>query len=483
MPALSLPNGANSLPPDLVHSVLHACPRPLPEKRCCPRRKAREQAGVRWTRARLRPPAPRRSDQAAGVVQDDLPVDGRRRGGPAGRRELPQQAGPPPLPARLHSGCDSPEAPLACAVPPSDPHAEPNAGGRSVGPKDANDALVLRVKKEAEHSRQRAALEARLAAAPGGVESERAEEELARLDAAFAEEADALDLNRMLAEARSVKHEHIVTFADLREQVKMHLLGHREAAGMPFGESLPSLTGLLKGHRPGELTIFTGRTGQGKTSVCSQLSLDLAEQGIHTLWGSFEVKNILLVSKMLQQHAREGLANCSEGAFEAASETFQELPLWFLSYYGSTKLDDVLSAMEYAAYQFDVRHVVLDNLQFMTSSTQGRDLFSALDNSIHRLRHFATDYNVHITLVIHPRKDDESQLLTLSSVFGSAKATQESDNVIILQNNGLIKYLDIRKNRYDGTLGFVPLDFDRATLRFREMTPDELRNVEERQEF
>jgi len=352
-----------------------------------------------------------------------------------------------------------------------------------VGPKDANDALVLRVKKEAEHSRQRAALEARLAAAPGGVESERAEEELARLDAAFAEEADALDLNRMLAEARSVKHEHIVTFADLREQVKMHLLGHREAAGMPFGESLPSLTGLLKGHRPGELTIFTGRTGQGKTSVCSQLSLDLAEQGIHTLWGSFEVKNILLVSKMLQQHAREGLANCSEGAFEAASETFQELPLWFLSYYGSTKLDDVLSAMEYAAYQFDVRHVVLDNLQFMTSSTQGRDLFSALDNSIHRLRHFATDYNVHITLVIHPRKDDESQLLTLSSVFGSAKATQESDNVIILQNNGLIKYLDIRKNRYDGTLGFVPLGFDRATLRFREMTPDELRNVEENQEF
>ncbi|KAJ1478448.1 hypothetical protein T484DRAFT_1817552, partial [Baffinella frigidus] len=102
--------------------------------------------------------------------------------------------------------------------------------------------------------------------------------------------------------------------------------------------------------------------------------------------------------------------------------------------------------------------------------------------------------------------DDESHLLTLSSVFGSAKATQESDNVIILQNSGLIKYLDIRKNRYDGTLGFVPLNFDPKTLRFRQarfvplnfdpktlrfrqarasllhMTPEELRDVEETQE-
>jgi hypothetical protein len=53
--------------------------------------------------------------------------------------------------------------------------------------------------------------------------------------------------------------------------------------------------------------------------------------------------------------------------------------------------------------------------------------------SVHKLRMFATDRGVHITLVIHPRKEDESTLLTLSSVFGTGKATQEADNVIILQ--------------------------------------------------
>ena len=41
---------------------------------------------------------------------------------------------------------------------------------------------------------------------------------------------------------------------------------------------------------------------------------------------------------------------------------------------------------------------------------------------------------------------------------GSAKATQEADAVIILQNDGMVKYLDVRKNRFDGDLGVVPLN-------------------------
>ena len=36
----------------------------------------------------------------------------------------------------------------------------------------------------------------------------------------------------------------------------------------------------MKGHRPGELTIFTGPTGSGKTTLMSELSLDLCQQGV-----------------------------------------------------------------------------------------------------------------------------------------------------------------------------------------------------------
>ena len=40
---------------------------------------------------------------------------------------------------------------------------------------------------------------------------------------------------------------------------------------------------------------------------------------------------------------------------------------------------------------------------------------------------------VNIILVVHPRKEDEDANLNLASVFGSAKATQEADLVLILQ--------------------------------------------------
>lgn len=60
------------------------------------------------------------------------------------------------------------------------------------------------------------------------------------------------------------------------------------------------------------------------------------------------------------------------------------------------------------------------------------DLF-VQDLALDKFRKFATDHNVHITLVIHPRKEDEGFKLTTSSIFGSAKATQEADLVVILQ--------------------------------------------------
>jgi hypothetical protein len=40
---------------------------------------------------------------------------------------------------------------------------------------------------------------------------------------------------------------------------------------------------------------------------------------------------------------------------------------------------------------------------------------------------------VNVIIVVHPRKEDEMASLDLSSVFGTAKATQEADIVLILQ--------------------------------------------------
>lgn len=123
-----------------------------------------------------------------------------------------------------------------------------------------------------------------------------------------------------------------------------------------------------------------------------------------------------------------------------------QLPLYFLKFFSSTAVRDVLDACRHAVYAYDVRHIILDNLQFMLSQ-QGRshqDRWELQDDAIAELRRFATEQDVHITLVVHPRKDSGEQL-DINSVFGSAKVTQEADNVIIIQR--VTSSLDIKKNR------------------------------------
>lgn len=92
--------------------------------------------------------------------------------------------------------------------------------------------------------------------------------------------------------------------------------------------------------------------------------------------------------------------------------------------------------MDYAVYVNDVEHIVLDNLQFMlgTSAGKGFERFDQQERALDLFRQFATSKNVHITLVVHPRKEAENTPLGISSVFGTAKATQEADNVIIVQS-------------------------------------------------
>lgn len=113
-----------------------------------------------------------------------------------------------------------------------------------------------------------------------------------------------------------------------------------------------------------------------------------------------------------------------------------------------------------------------DNMQFMISRKLHKssfDKFEVQDIAIEKFRNFATEHNVHITLVVHPRKEDESSKLSISSFYGSAKATQEADTVIILQNdNSRRKYIDVRKNRFDGTLGTSPLYFQSKSGRYSE---------------
>lgn len=67
-----------------------------------------------------------------------------------------------------------------------------------------------------------------------------------------------------------------------------------------------------------------------------------------------------------------------------------------------------------------------------------------------KLRDISIKYNVHVVIVIHPRKTEDNDDIGIHSIYGTSKATQEADNIWVIQNRENFKIFDVKKNRYDG---------------------------------
>ncbi|XP_072312445.1 twinkle mtDNA helicase [Eucyclogobius newberryi] len=282
--------------------------------------------------------------------------------------------------------------------------------------------------------------------------------------------AEGKNLSRIISTSIPAAHKSIVSFKQLREDVYGELLNKEQVAGVKWTR-FPELNRILKGHRKGELTVFTGPTGSGKTTFISELALDLCMHGVNTLWGSFEINNVRLAKIMLTQFAMQRLEDNLE-QYDYWADKFEELPLYFMTFHGQQNIKAVLDTMQHAVYLYDINHVIIDNLQFMMGQENlTLDKFAVQDQIIAAFRRFATNSSCHVTLIIHPRKEEDDRELQTASIFGSAKASQEADNVLILQEKKLVtcpgrRSLQVTKNRFDGDVGIFPLDFIKSSLTF-----------------
>ncbi|XP_062234380.1 twinkle protein, mitochondrial [Platichthys flesus] len=282
--------------------------------------------------------------------------------------------------------------------------------------------------------------------------------------------AQGKNLNQIVKASIPAAHKSIVSFKQLREDVYGELLNTEQVAGVKWTRFL-ELNRILKGHRKGELTVFTGPTGSGKTTFISELALDLCMQGVNTLWGSFEINNVRLAKIMLTQYSMQRLEENLE-QYDFWADKFEDLPLYFMTFHGQQNIKAVLDTMQHAVYLYDINHVIIDNLQFMMGQENlSVDKFAVQDHIIGAFRKFATNSSCHVTLIIHPRKEEDDRELQTASIFGSAKASQEADNVLILQEKKLVtcpgrRSLQVTKNRFDGDVGIFPLDFLKYSLTF-----------------
>jgi twinkle protein len=281
-----------------------------------------------------------------------------------------------------------------------------------------------------------------------------------------------------------MKTRQLLTMGDLRRSIIEEYNKTRVSSRYTL-QTLPKLSSMIQGLREHELSLYSGPTGAGKTTLLSQISLDYALQGVRTLWCSFEVKNSRLAIIMLEQLSQKNLQSSElpleeNRDFQWAVEHLSAYPIYFLDCFGKYEAIEFMDCLKATVAQYHIQHIIIDNLQFMLSNSWrgSLDKFDVFDRTISSFRAFCNAFPTHLSLIVHPRKEDDNLPLGLSSISGTAKATQEADNVIIIQRLDNKIFIDVKKNRHNGILGRIPVEFDQKAKALKEVSTIDTQKVD-----
>ncbi len=179
--------------------------------------------------------------------------------------------------------------------------------------------------------------------------------------------------------------------------------------------------------RRGEVTVWTGYNGHGKSLLLSQVQLGLAMQGERFMVYSGEMEPGRLLKRTVKQAS--GLDRPSMAYIDAVGEWLNER-LWLFNIQGSAKLDRLLEVFAYANKRYGVGHFVIDSLMMLDVPDDGPGSMSEQRKAIQKMCDFAKRNGVHVHLVAHPRKGkDETGAPGKLDVAGSSKITDGADNV------------------------------------------------------
>ncbi|GMT31752.1 hypothetical protein PFISCL1PPCAC_23049, partial [Pristionchus fissidentatus] len=272
-------------------------------------------------------------------------------------------------------------------------------------------------------------------------------------------------------EAIQIRSRGFRSMIDVREDIKQEIINSKpRMQGMAQWKRFDALNRYLMGFRSGELTVLTGATGVGKTTFLCEYALDLFSQGVRTLFCSFEMSDEHILRWMLVQFAGMPLHRVEnhplvEQWLDRFERTKGTLTMMKKHEFRDKTIKQIFEAIKAHVIANGTQHVIIDNLQFLVGMSMvnddgagSNDRFHAQDRLVGMLRRLATDYGVHVTLVVHPRKTETDTDLDVQHFGGTARVTQEADNVLAIQKRRdevtrrLRKFLYILKNRYTGRI-------------------------------
>ncbi len=182
--------------------------------------------------------------------------------------------------------------------------------------------------------------------------------------------------------------------------------------------------------RPGEVTLWPGINGHGKSMVVGQAMTSLMRQSQRVCIASMEMKPVATMARMCRQAFGANQPNVS---YIRDFHAWTDDKLWIYDQHGTVNADRMLGVLRYAAEELGVTQFVIDSLM---KCGIAEDDYNGQKRFIDRLCAAAKDTNCHIHLIAHSRKGvDELSAPGKMDVKGSGSITDQVDNVLTVWRN------------------------------------------------
>jgi twinkle protein len=182
----------------------------------------------------------------------------------------------------------------------------------------------------------------------------------------------------------------------------------------------------------GDLSIWAGINGHGKSTLLLQVCNHLIAQGEPVCIASLEMPIVETLYMMCCQVARCEPSKEFTGKFlEWTGDR-----LWLFNQKGSASQDAILGAIRWSAEHRGVKHFVIDNLMMTTDGESGERAMNSQKTFVENLKRVCDDVGVHCHLVHHIRKgESEHDRPNKFDLKGSGAIADLADQIFIVWRN------------------------------------------------
>lgn len=197
----------------------------------------------------------------------------------------------------------------------------------------------------------------------------------------------------------------------------------------------------MKGLQKGCVSLVSGLRGAAKTTILGQIILNCVEHKQTAVVYSGELSKKRFLNWLMIQAAgksytkkyREYEGYYCQDLVKPAICNWLGNYMWLYNNICGNRFDEIAALIKAKVAEYKADICIIDNLMALDLGSYDKDQYVAQTQFVWKLKEIATELNVHVIFVAHPRK--AMGFLRLDDVSGSGNITNIVDNAFIIHRN------------------------------------------------